>query len=165
MNIKNIFIISKNNPAIYLSCVLLLGTNFLACSSENLKPAPDIINPVPISEIHERFLGSAENCLSSISEVFESNDIAMEETGSDNKFRTKAIRIKDSICDTSSADRVPVPCKVVFQGQILSESSNVSVLRLSYEETCLDQNHISVRCKDSNAERLLFRLHREFSSK
>lgn len=164
MNIKNIFIFSKTYLPSYLSCTLFLSTNFLACSSENLKPSPDIINPVPISEIHERYPGSAEICLSSISEVFESNDITMEEIGADNKFRTKAIRIKDSICDTSSSDRVPVPCRVVFQGQILSESPNVSVLRLSYEETCLDQKHISVRCKDSNAERLLFKLHREFSS-
>lgn len=139
-----------------LACTLTLI--FLnSCSSSQEKIKNTFNEPVPISEIQERLPLSVEESIAKIGSVLDKHSLKVKDGYSDElKFSTNSIKITDQMCEGQYLKKAPLPCEVKFHGILIPERENVTVLRLLYQESCLGHTHIETRCKDSNAEKLLF---------
>ena len=139
----------------------------IASCSSSTEPYvdPDLVSPAPISEIQERYNGSPEDALVMLSSVLESEGFSVP-TGANfaEGFETGSLSVQDKLCNSTYASDTPLACRVRFFVKINPESNQGSRIILRYKETCLDQEHINVSCKDSKGEKLLFKVHRSLSA-
>ncbi len=152
-----------------LLSVLMLIMASCSSSSEPFVD-PDLVSPAPISEIQERFLGSSDAAFMLIKDVLEGEGFRVPSDVSYTEgFETSSVSVQDKLCNSTYSGDTPLSCRVRFFVKIRTESDSsagtVSRIVLRYKETCLDQEHINVSCKDSNGEKLLFKVHRSLSSR
>lgn len=149
--------------------VLLPGLLFLMVScSSTPEPFvdPDLVSPAPITEIQERYLGSVDKASMLIQEVLENEGFKVPADANFKEgFETSSVSVQDKLCNSTYASDTPLSCRVIFFVKIRAETDASARIVLRYKETCLDQEHINVTCKDSNGEKLLFKVHRNLSSR
>jgi len=154
--VKNIISVSLFRTSI----ILLFSANILASCS----PSQDIIvaeqfSPVPIQEIREEMNVPVSSATDALHLVLAQHNLKTKNgLTQDGSFVTNIIKIQDTICLGKHLPKAPVSCQLSFQGSLKAVGHNKSSLNLRYKENCLEQH---VVCKDSNAERLLFSIHRE----
>lgn len=137
--------------------IAILPLCITACSQTQENVKNTFNEPAPISEIHERLPLSAEESMSKISSIFERHGLRIQGGFTDNlQFSTTSVKITDQMCEGQYLKEAPLPCQIKFHGILIPEKENVTILRLLYQEFCLEQHHIENKCKDSNAEKLLF---------
>jgi len=147
---------------ISLPCILIFIS---ACGSSGQYVDPDLVSPAPISEIQERYMGSPEAALSMVQEVLDAEGFKIPAGANyEEGFETGSVSVQDKLCNSSYAGDTPLACRVRFFVKVQPESGGTSRIVLRYKETCLDQEHINVSCKDSQGEKLLFKIHRSLSS-
>ncbi len=146
--------------------IYLLVFALNACgSSTDVYIDPDLVSPAPISEIQERYSGPPESALQMLQDVLDVEGFKIPAgIDAEEGFETGSIAVQDKLCNSTYAGDTPLSCRVRFFVKIHPESGGASRIILRYKETCLDQEHINVSCKDSKGEKLLFKVHRSLSS-
>ncbi|HMO18179.1 MAG TPA: hypothetical protein PKA63_08230 [Oligoflexia bacterium] len=142
--------------------VSILIAFLTACSESKVVKETEHLAPVPIQEIREQLNLPIALAVDALYLVLSRHNLELPDgIARDGSFSSSSIRIKDTMCEGKYLNKAPVSCEVKINGQILQAGNNKSSLTLRYQEHCLEQRHIPVVCKDSNAEKLLFSIHRE----
>ncbi len=147
--------------------IILFLVFFVSCSASNEAYIdPNLVSPAPISEIQEKYSGSSEEAFLMVRDVLEAEGFSVP-AGADLEegFETSSLSVKDKLCNSTYDGDTPLACRIRFIVKIRPESGGTTRIILRYKETCLDQEHINVLCKDSKGENLLFKVHRSLSSR
>lgn len=150
-----------------MSKLILILALLLASCSSSVEPYvdPDLVSPAPISEIQERYEGSPEQGALIVRDALEAEGLHIPGAANfQDGFETKPLLVQDKLCNSTYSSDTPLSCKVRLFVKVVPEGSTSSRIILRYKETCLDQEHINVACKDSVGEKLLFKIHRAVSS-
>lgn len=119
-------------------------------------------NPAPIVEIRERLALPLPESFDKLALVLSRYDLHIPDGLSANgQFSTTSVKVKDRICTAQFLNNAPVTCDLKIHGKLTAINDKSTLLNLTYREHCLDQRHINNICKDSNAEKLLFSIHKD----
>lgn len=150
----------------YLISVVALAVMLpVACSPSQETTIAEQFSPVPIQEIREEIQLPASAAAEALHIVLAQNNLEIRGgIKKDGSFTTSSIKIRDTMCQGKFLQRAPVSCQLSFQGSLKAVGEDQSSLSIRYKEYCLEQQHLPVVCKNSNAERLLFSIHKELKS-
>lgn len=155
----------KFNKFIVFFIILIF---FSSCSNSSSKNSSkqELVSPAPIVEIRERINLSLPDAFDMLGILLSRYDLYIPEGLSNTgTFSTTSIKIKDKICKAQFLNKAPVTCDLKFFGTLQSINSGTTSLSLSYRQNCIDQRHIPNVCKNSNAEKLLFKIHNELKAR
>ncbi len=145
---------------LYISCLALFL--FASCSVTEEATRSTFISPSPISEIQERLYLSPEDSVVKVTTVLERHQFLIPDGFTPSyRFSTNAVKIRDKMCEGQYFKNAPLTCEVRMHGALVPKGENETVVRMIYQETCAGQTHIPSRCKNSNAEKLLFSILQE----
>lgn len=148
-----------------LPLLCLLFISLPSCFNTETSPEQtEHFSASPITEIQERLPLSLIDAFDKVALVLSKYGMAIPDgLSEDRKFTTTSLRIKDTMCKAQFLNRAPVSCELRFHGKFEPINENTTRLNLQYREYCAGQNHIPIVCKDSNAERLLFTVHKDIA--
>jgi len=148
-----------------ISFLCFLITSLTSCSSSQPSiEETEHFSARPITEIQERLPLSLIEAFDKVALILSKYGMAIPNgLSEDRKFTTTSLNIKDTMCKAQFLNKAPVSCELRFHGKFEPINENTTRLNLQYKEYCLGQNHIPIVCKDSNAERLLFTVHKDIT--
>lgn len=111
-----------------------------------------------VESINQTLNKSKEETLKALSESLTSHDIEISSTDSvSGTINTKSKKVTDSACFSHT----PASCQVTFKAvvkEIQKETQELlaaSEVNITYTENCPEINLTDIKCKDSNAEKLM----------
>ena len=130
---------------------------FASCSTTDEAIRSSFISPSPISEIQERLYLGPEESVQKVTAVLERHQFLIPDGFTPTyRFSTTAVKIRDKMCEGQYFKDAPLTCEVRIHGGLVIKGENETVVRMMYQEICAGQTFIPSRCKNSNAEKLLF---------